>query len=57
MRKARDEVWKDIQEKERSKAISEDEKFRLKEQMEEKIKTGAEKLDEVAKKKEREIME
>ena len=57
LRKARDEVWKDIQEKERSKAISEDEKFRLKEQMEEKIKTGAEKLDEVAKKKEREIME
>ena len=57
LRKARDEVWKDIQEKERSKAISEDEKFRLKEQMEEKIKTGAEKLDEVEKKKEREIME
>lgn len=57
LRKARDEVWKDIQEKERSKTISEDEKFRLKEQMEEKMKTGAEKLEELAKKKEKEILE
>ncbi|MBI2610256.1 ribosome recycling factor [Candidatus Giovannonibacteria bacterium] len=57
IRKARDEVWKEIQDKERAKEISEDEKFRLKEQMEEKIKKGIEKLDEIFAKKEREIKE
>ena len=57
MRKARDEVWRDIQEKEKAKTISEDEKFRFKEEMEKKIKHGGEKLDEIAAKKEREIME
>src|SRR3989338_1762865 len=57
LRKARDEVWRDIQEKEKAKTISEDEKFRFKEEMEKKIKHGGEKLDEIAAKKEREIME
>ncbi len=57
LRKARDEVWKEIQEKERKKEISEDDKFRLKEQMEEKVKKGGEKLEELSKKKEREITE
>lgn len=57
LRKTRDEVWKDIQEKEKAKAISEDEKFRLKEEMEKRIKHGSDKLDQIASKKEREIME
>jgi len=34
VRKKRDEVWKEIQEKEKDGEISEDEKFRLKEKME-----------------------
>ncbi|OGF69357.1 ribosome recycling factor [Candidatus Giovannonibacteria bacterium RIFCSPLOWO2_02_FULL_45_14] len=57
IRKARDEVWKDIQEKEKAKVFSEDEKFRLKEEMEKKIKQGGDKLDQIAAKKEREIMD
>ena len=57
LRKARDEVWKEIQDKERKKEISEDEKFRLKGQMEERVKKGGEKLEELSRKKEREIME
>ncbi|MBI4059641.1 ribosome recycling factor [Candidatus Giovannonibacteria bacterium] len=57
LRQARDETWKDIQERERAKTISEDEKFRLKGQMEEQAKKGTEKLEEAAKKKEREILE
>lgn len=57
MRQARDDVWKDIQEKEKNKSISEDEKFRLKEEMEEKIKKGNDKLEDTALKKEKEILE
>ncbi len=57
IRKVRDEVWKDIQEKEKAKILSEDEKFRLKEEMEKKIKHGSDKLDQIAAKKGREIME
>ncbi|OGF85610.1 ribosome recycling factor [Candidatus Giovannonibacteria bacterium RIFCSPLOWO2_02_44_8] len=57
IRKVRDEVWKDIQEKEKAKILSEDEKFRLKEEMEKKIKKGSDRLDEIAAKKEKEIME
>jgi ribosome recycling factor len=57
IRKARDETWKDIQEKERGKEISEDDKFRLKDQMEDKIKKGTEKLEEAYRKKEKEIKE
>ncbi len=57
VRKARDEVWKDIQERERAKEISEDEKFRLKNQMEERIKKSTSKLEELSTKKEREITE
>ena len=57
LRKHRDEVWKEIQNEERAKKISEDEKFRLKDQLEEKIKKGVEKLEEFAKRKEKEILE
>ena len=57
VRKARDEAWKDIQERERAKEISEDEKFRLKDQMEERVKKAVSKLEEASNKKEREIAE
>lgn len=57
LRKARDEVWREIQERERRKEISEDEKFRLKEEMEKKMREAMEKLDAAAEKKEKEIGE
>jgi ribosome recycling factor len=37
VRIARDEVWKDIQEKERASELTEDDKFTLKEQMQKKV--------------------
>ncbi|MDP3785046.1 MAG: ribosome recycling factor [bacterium] len=57
LRQARDEVWKDIQERERAKTISEDEKFRLKDQMEDRAKKGIERLEAASQKKEKEILE
>src|SRR3989344_1849481 len=57
MRQIRDETWKDIQDKEKAKTISDDDKFRYKEEMEKKIKEGGDKLDQIAAKKEKEIME
>ena len=57
LRQIRDEVWKDIQDKEKNKTISEDDKFRFKEEMENKIKEVSNRLDEIAKKKEKEIIE
>lgn len=57
LRKARDDIWKEIQEKERAKEISEDEKFRLKNQMEEKNKKGTVELEQIAARKEKEIIE
>ena len=57
IRKIRDEIWKDIQDKEKIGGMSEDDKFRFKEEMEKKIKAGSDKLEEIAAKKEREIME
>lgn len=57
VRKERDEVWKDIQEKEREGDIAEDDKFRLKEEMQKFVDAANEKLDELLKKKEKEISE
>jgi ribosome recycling factor len=57
LRKIRDEVWKDIQDQEKEKKISEDDKFRYKEEMEKKSKAAQDRLDEIAAKKEKEIME
>ena len=57
VRKARDEVWREIQGLERQKKISEDEKFRLKEQMEDRIKKATLKIEGIAKKKEGEILD
>ena len=57
LRHVRDEVWKDIQDREKAKSMSEDDKFRFKEEMEKKMKEGVDKLEEIEKRKEREIME
>lgn len=57
LRKIRDEIWKEIQGEEKNKKISEDQKFRLKEEMEERIRKAGEKLEAIAKKKEKEIIE
>ncbi len=55
IRKFRDELWKDIQAEEKAKKFSEDEKFRLKNQMEEKVKKIMENLENTAGRKEKEI--
>ena len=55
LRKERDAVWQDIQAQERDGSLSEDEKFRHKEQMEKTVKTTEEALDALAEKKEKEI--
>ncbi|QQR82733.1 ribosome recycling factor [Candidatus Campbellbacteria bacterium] len=55
IRGVRDEVWNDIQTKEKGGAIGEDEKFRAKEEMEKLIKEANEKLEELARQKEENI--
>ncbi len=55
LRKERDEIWKEIQEKEKNGEISEDDKFRLKEEMEEITKEANKELDEIYQNKEEEI--
>jgi len=56
LRRERDEVWDNIQKKERDGEITEDDKFRLKDEMQ-KLVDGAQKsLEEKTKKKETEIM-
>ncbi|GMU74112.1 MAG: ribosome-recycling factor [Candidatus Campbellbacteria bacterium] len=56
VRSAREEVWSDIQKQEKDGAMSEDDKFRAKEEMEKIIKEGNEALDALAEKKEKEIL-
>ncbi len=55
LRRARDDVWSDIQEKERTGSISKDEKFRYKDEMERLVGEANKKIDEMALKKEKEI--
>lgn len=55
IRGVRDEVWNDIQTKEKGGAIGEDEKFRAKEEMEKLIKEANDKLEEIARQKEESI--
>jgi len=57
VRSERDEVWSDIQEKERAGDIAEDEKFRMKEEMQKLVDAMNQKLEEMAEKKEKEISE
>lgn len=55
IRKARDEVWSDLQAQSREGTISEDDKFRFKEQMEKTVASGNEAAEALFKKKEVEI--
>lgn len=52
----REEEWKDIQEKERAGEISEDDKFRYKEELQKIIDKVSTDLEEIAKNKEKEIL-
>lgn len=56
LRKERDEVWKDIQNKERDGELTEDDKFQLKEEMQKLIDAASAELEKIAEKKEEEIM-
>ncbi|MBI2587993.1 ribosome recycling factor [Candidatus Azambacteria bacterium] len=56
LRREREEIWKNIQEEERAGRIREDEKFRLKDELEKFVKDANEKIDELGKRKEGEIM-
>ena len=55
VRVARDETWKDIQEKEKAGEMSEDEKFRLKDEMQKKVDTANEDLEKAFEAKEKEM--
>jgi len=55
IRGIRDDVWNDIQKMEKGGEVGKDEKFNLKEKMEEIVKKGNSKLEEVAEHREKEI--
>ena len=57
VRQAREEVWKDIQNKEKEGELSEDEKFRFKDEMQKIVDEYNDKLDGLADKKEKELSE
>lgn len=57
LRGARDDTWNDLQKKEKDGDLSEDDKFRGKEDMQKLIDAGNKSLDELFKKKELEIAE
>ena len=55
VRVARDETWKDIQEKEKEGLLSEDDKFRLKEDMQKRVDKLNEELEKAFESKEKEM--
>jgi len=55
LRSARDEVWSDIQKKEREGAMPEDDKFRAKDDMQKRVDAANKKFDEALERKEKEI--
>ncbi|MDP2705358.1 MAG: ribosome recycling factor [Patescibacteria group bacterium] len=55
MRKERDRVWNDIQTKEKAGTLTEDEKFRFKDEMQKIVDDAQKKFDEMATRKETEI--
>ncbi|MCF7835980.1 MAG: ribosome-recycling factor [Candidatus Marinimicrobia bacterium] len=55
LRKKREEVWRDIQDKEKSGEFSEDEKFRYKDELQKMVDGAIETLDKVSAQKETEI--
>jgi ribosome recycling factor len=56
LRKERERFWNDIQDKERAGEISEDEKFRLKDELQKMIDGGSNTFDEVIERKRKEIL-
>jgi len=56
LRGVRDEIWSDIQKKEKEGGMGEDEKFRLKEELEKQIKDAQKRLEDLFAKKEKEIL-
>ena len=57
VRAERDETWSDIQEKEKAHEISDDDKFRLKDEMQKFVDTENQRMEEMAERKEKEISE
>lgn len=55
IRGIRDDVWKDIQDQEKAKKISEDEKFRLKDEMQKIVDEASKSFDTLFDRKEKEI--
>lgn len=55
VRRARDDCWQGIQKQEKEKLMSEDDKFRAKERMEDVVKKGNQTLEQMAQKKEEEL--
>jgi ribosome recycling factor len=55
VRQARDHTWQDIQKQEKDKLLSEDEKFRAKEEMEKLVKDTNDTLERMADRKEEEL--
>jgi len=55
LRRHREDVWTDIQKQEKDGTLSEDDKFRSKEEMEKLVKDGNTVFDEMADKKEKEL--
>lgn len=56
LRSVRDEIWNEIQKKEKEGVMGEDDKFRLKNEMQKIIDGANKKLEEIAAKKDKEIM-
>lgn len=56
-RRARDEAWKEVQQSEKDKTISEDEKFRVKDELQKKMDWFNTELENLREKKEKEITE
>jgi ribosome recycling factor len=55
LRQARDEVWSDIQKKEKEGAMPEDDKFRAKDDMQKRVDAANKQFDDLLSKKEKEI--
>lgn len=55
VRRARDDTWQAIQKQEKEKRMSEDDKFRAKEQMEKQVQEANKTLEDMAKRKEEEL--
>ncbi len=55
LRSARDEVWSDIQKKEKEGTMPEDDKFRAKDEMQKRVDAANKKFDEALERKEKEM--